>query len=127
LRHKRYYLGMENITELVERTGLARADVARALGVSVAMLRNYERGINRIPDARLGTLQALAGGRITPAAEPAPVAPTLALVPASDLIAELDRRARAGQLRDTITRAPGRDRDRGTKLRAVASDLEDED
>ncbi|WP_143711733.1 hypothetical protein [Paenarthrobacter aurescens] len=68
------------------------------------MLRNYEREIYVIPDARLGTLEALAGDRIRPTAERAPTAPTLALVPSVELIRELNRRAVSGQLRDAATR-----------------------
>lgn len=96
---------MEDITKLVEKTGLKRQEVARALDISPAMLRNYERGNNQIPDKRLGILEALAGATVR-SGEP-PVAPTvsLSMVPAVELIEELARRAAAGQLRDTIARA----------------------
>lgn len=126
---------MENITELVNKTGLSRQEVAKALGCSTAMLRNYERGNNPIPDKRLGILQALAGAQIRTGPDTTPATASLAMVPAAELITELNRRAVAGQLRDTITRPGTRTRNSDARfshspykpLRAVATDMTEDD
>jgi transcriptional regulator with XRE-family HTH domain len=45
--------------------GLTKAGLARALGVSVRRIGDYERGIGRVPPARLGALGDILDLRIS--------------------------------------------------------------
>ncbi|PRB44320.1 hypothetical protein CQ020_03675 [Arthrobacter sp. MYb23] len=108
----------KKVSELIDKTGLTRQKVADALGVSTAQLRKYEHGYAPIPQARLAILDQLAGGSrsaLRLLGSPRPSAAQLAQVPASELIEELARRARAGQLRDVEGEGG-----KGRTLRAVA-------
>lgn len=109
----------KKVSEMIEKTGLTRQKVADALGISTAQLRKYEHGYAAIPAARMEILQQLAGGArrgLQPLGSSSrPSAAQLAQVPANELIEELARRARGGQLRD-ITGDSGKSR----PLKAVA-------
>lgn len=110
----------KKISELIEGTGVTRQKVAESLGVSVAMLRKYEHGYAPMPDARRAMLEKLAGVAVPDAAgslgSGKSAAAVLAEVPATALIEELARRARAGRISE-----PGAGGSRKPRqLRAVA-------
>lgn len=116
----------KKISELIERTGVTRQKVAESLGVSVAMLRKYEHGYAPMPDARLATLERLAGGAM-PATGALSAgrseAALLAEIPFTALVEEVARRTRSGQVKETGRSSRGVTR----PLRAVAFRDSDED
>ena len=103
----------------MQATGMQVKDICAALDIPTATLNRYKRGQGTMPADKLEQLRKLAGG-----AKPAlralgsrkPVAAALAEVPATALIEELARRARAGRISE-----PGAsDLAKTRTLRAVA-------
>lgn len=100
-------------------TGMQVKDICAALDIPSATLNRYKRGQGTMPDDKLAKLRELAGGArpaLRSLGQAKPAAVQLAQVPATTLIDELARRARAGQLKDMI---PG-SLDTRRSLKAVA-------
>lgn len=114
------------IGQLVTKTGLKRAEIAEAIGASVASLRRWEHGVTPMPDDKQEALRALATGArpgLRALGTRKPAAAVLAEVPATALIEELSRRARAGR----ITEPGASSLDARRSLRAVAfTDVDDD-
>ena len=114
------------IETLMAATGMQVKDICAALDIPTATLNRYKRGQGTMPADKLEELRKLAGGAkpaLRPLGSRKPAAAVLAEVPATVLIEELARRARAGRINE-----PGAGQlDARRTLRAVAfTDVPDE-
>jgi hypothetical protein len=90
------------IEKLMAATGLQVQEICAALDLPSATLNRYKRGLGTMPPEKLEQLRKLAGGA-RPALRPlgtskANTAALVADLPATVLIEELARRARAGRI-----------------------------
>jgi transcriptional regulator with XRE-family HTH domain len=90
------------IGQLIQATGMKRADIAEAICVNVSTVRRWAAGGSTPSDEHIEQLRKLAGGAKPPRllGQPKPAAIMLAEVPSDALIQELARRSRGGTLRD---------------------------
>lgn len=82
-------------------TGMKVQEICAALDIPTATLNRYKRGVSTMPEDKLEELRKLAGGakpKLRSLGSKKPAAAALAEVPATVLIEELARRARAGRI-----------------------------
>lgn len=109
------------IEQLIAKTGLQKKEISELLDIPPATLNRYKNGIGTMPEDKLEELRKLAGGTpptrvLRSLGTKRPAVAALAEVPATALIEELARRARAGRINE-----PGATSlDARRSLRAVA-------
>jgi len=92
----------KEVAALIHATGMKQTDIALALDVNVSTVRRWASGNSMPSDEHIGQLQRLAGARpaLRPLGTRKPTTAALADVPATALIEELARRARAGRINE---------------------------
>lgn len=115
-------MATSEVEQLIAKTGLQKKEISELLDIPPATLNRYKNGIGTMPEDKLEELRKLAGGTppsrvLRSLGSKKPVAAQLAEVPATALIEELARRARAGRINEP---GAGNLDARSRSLRAVA-------